>query len=130
MKDLLGCYPQAKRIKVVLDNLNIHSYAAFYEQFDAQTAALMTQKIEFIFTPKTASWLNMIEIEFSALSRMCLNRRIPCMLKLQKEVLAFFKERSQKGIKITWQFTPNIARDKLNRRYKEVNPVNSKYKIT
>lgn len=128
--DLSQQYPQAKQIKVVLDNLNTHTPAAFYEQFDAQTAAELTEKFHFIYTPKCASWLNMIEIEFSALSRLCLNRRIPTMEKLENEVLAFFKERSLKGIKIIWQFTPQIARDKLNRRYVEVNPDNSKYKIT
>jgi hypothetical protein len=125
---LARTYPEAIKIKVVLDNLNTHGYSAFYEEFDAQTAAWLTEKIEFIFTPKSASWLNMIEIEFSALSRQCLNRRIPCMKKLEAEVLTFFKERSQKGIKINWQFTQEMARQKLNRRYTEVNPVNLKYK--
>lgn len=128
MHDLIKEYPQAKKLRIVMDNLNTHSYAAFYEHFDAETAAQMTQKIEFVFTPKCASWLNMIEIEFSALSRMCLSRRIPCMLKLQKEVLAFFKDRTKNKIKIDWQFTPKIARKKLNRRYTEVNPANKKYK--
>ena len=128
MKQLCQLYPKAKRIKVVLDNLNTHGYSSFYEEFDAEMAAKLTQKIEFIFTPKNASWLNMIEIEFSALSRQCLNRRIPCMKKLESEVLTFFKERSQKGIKIKWQFTQEQARMKLNRRYSEVNSLNLKYK--
>lgn len=128
MKDMVESYPEAKRITVVLDNLNTHGYSAFYEHFDAETAAQLTQKIAFVFTPKCASWLNMIEIEFSALSRQCLNRRIPCMKKLESEVLTFFKERSQKGIKINWQFTQEEARQKLNRRYSEVNQLNSKYK--
>lgn len=128
MQELCSIYPKAKRLRIVLDNLNTHGYASFYETFDAQTAAKLTEKIEFIFTPKSASWLNMIEIEFSALSRQCLNRRIPCMKKLESEVLTFFKERSQKGIKINWQFTQEQARLKLNRRYSEVNPKNQKYK--
>jgi len=128
MKQLSELYPNAKKLRIVLDNLNTHGYSSFYEQFDAQTAAELTQKIEFIFTPKNSSWLNMIEIEFSALSRQCLNRRIPCMKKLESQVLAFFKERSQKGIKINWQFTQEQARQKLNRRYSEVNSINSKYK--
>jgi len=127
MKKLCERYPNAKRIKIVLDNLNTHSYSSFYEEFDAETAALLTQKIEFIFTPKNSSWLNMIEIEFSALSRQCLDRRIPCIKKLESEVLTFFKERTQKGIKINWQFTQEIARKKLNRRYSEVNSLNKKY---
>lgn len=128
MKDLVEQYPQAKRLKIVLDNLNTHGYSAFYENFDAQTASELTEKIEFIFTPKNSSWLNMIEIEFSALSRQCLNRRIPCMKKLESEVLAFFKERTQKGIKINWQFTQEKAREKLNRRYSKVNSDNEKFK--
>lgn len=128
MKQLSELYPNAKKLRIVLDNLNTHGYSSFYEEFDAQTAAEFTQKIEFIFTPKNSSWLNMIEIEFSALSRQCLNRRIPCMKKLESQVLAFFKERSQKGIKINWQFTQEQARQKLNRRYSEVNSINLKYK--
>jgi len=128
IKDLVHLYPNAKKLRIVLDNLNTHGYASFYEEFDAETAAKLTQKIEFIFTPKNSSWLNMIEIEFSALSRQCLNRRIPCMKKLESEVLTFFKERSQKGIKINWQFTQEQARKKLNRRYSEVNSINQKYK--
>ncbi len=128
MKQLVELYPKAERIKIVLDNLNTHGNASFYEEFDAQTAGELTQRIEFIFTPKSSSWLNMIEIEFSALSRQCLNRRIPCMKKLESEVLTFFKERSLKGIKINWQFTQEQARTKLNRRYSEVNSDNLKYK--
>ena len=128
MKELASKYPKAKRLRIVLDNLNTHGYSAFYEEFDAQTAAMLTKKIEFIFTPKSSSWLNMIEIEFSALSRQCLNRRIPCMKELESEVLTYFKERTQKGIKIVWQFTQENARKKLNRRYSEVNPDNLKYK--
>ncbi len=127
MKELSAQYPKAEKIKVVLDNLNTHGYSAFYEQFDAEEAAKLTEKIEFVFTPKSASWLNMIEIEFSALSRQCLNRRIPCMKKLESEVLAFFKERTLKKIKINWQFTQEDARKKLNRRYSEVNSQNKKF---
>ncbi|WKN46349.1 IS630 family transposase [Tunicatimonas pelagia] len=128
MQELVQHYPKAKRLRIVLDNLNTHGYHSFYEVFDAETAALLTQKVEFIFTPKNASWLNMIEIEFSVLSRQCLNRRIPCIKKLEKQVLTFFKERSGKGIKINWQFTQEQARQKLNRRYSEVNASNTKYK--
>ena len=128
MKELVDRYPKAERIRIVLDNLNTHGYSSFYQEFDAETAAWMTEKIEFIFTPKSSSWLNMIEIEFSALSRQCLNRRIPCMKQLESEVLIYFKERTQKGIKIVWQFTQEQARKKLNRRYSEVNSLNEKYK--
>lgn len=128
MKELVEQYPKAQRLRVVLDNLNTHTYSAFYEEFDAETAAWLTQKIEFIFTPKSSSWINMIEIEFSALSRQCLNRRIPCIKQLETQVLTYFKERSQKGIKIVWQFTQEQARKKLNRRYAQVNSINEKFK--
>jgi len=127
MKDLCHQYPKARRIRVVLDNLNTHSYGAFYEYFDAQKAAQMTEKLDFIFTPKNSSWLNMIEIEFSALARQCLNRRIPCIKELESEVLTYFKERSLLGIKINWQFTQQDARRKLNRRYSEINSINTIY---
>ena len=86
-------------------------------------------KVEFIYTPKSASWLNMMEIEFSALSRMCLNRRIPKMEILEKEVLTFFKERTQKKIPIKWVFSAENAREKLARHYHKVysgNPEKSK----
>lgn len=128
MMALALSYPKAKRIKVVLDNLNTHTYAAFYRIFDAEKAAWLMQKIEFIYTPKSSSWLNMIEIEFSVLSRQCLNRRISCIKELRNEVLAFFKERSDKNIGINWAFTPQIARQKLNRRYVKINDENIKFK--
>lgn len=130
MKELVEEYPNAKRIKVVLDNLNTHDSSAFYENFDAQTASELTEKIDFIFTPKNSSWLNMIEIEFSALSRQCLNRRIPCMKELETEVLNYFIQRTQKGIKINWQFTQQQAREKLNKQYSAVNEENKKYNKT
>ena len=123
-------YPQAEQIHLVLDNLNTHSKAALYQQFEAEKAARLARKFNFVFTPVNASWLNIIEIEFSALSRLCLNRRIPCKLKLEKEVIAFFKDRTNKKITINWQFTPQKARVTLNRRYAKVNPVNSKYAKT
>jgi len=128
MKRLAELYPEAEKIIVVLDNLNTHNSSAFYENFDAQQAADLMDRLEFVYTPKSASWLNMIEIEFSALSRQCLNRRIPSITQLSNEVIAYFKERSQKGVKINWQFSRENARQKLNRRYTEVNSVNSKFK--
>jgi len=127
MKELVEAYPKAIKLKIVLDNLNTHGYSAFYETFDAQTAAQLTEKIEFVFTPKCSSWLNMIEIEFSALSRQCLNKRIPSMKQLESQVNAFFNERTIKKIKIKWQFTQEDARMKLNRRYAKVNKENTKY---
>lgn len=87
----------------------------------------MSDKFEFIYTPPKASWLNMIEIEFSAVSRLCLARRIASKEELEKEVSAIVKERSEKKIKINWQFSIETARTKLNRHYKKVNLENEKY---
>lgn len=128
MQKLETLYPEAEVITVVLDNLNTHNFSSFYEIFDAEEAARLTDRFEFIYTPKSGSWLNMIEIEFSALSRQCLNRRIASIGELSNEVIAYFKERSEKGVKINWQFSRETARQKLNRRYSLVNEQNEKFK--
>jgi transposase len=120
-------YPEAEKIIVVLDNLNTHNASSFYETFEAEEAFRLSQLFEFVYTPKSASWLNMIEIEFSAISRLCLDRRIPSKETLAKEVLAIVKEREEKEIKINWQFSIEIAREKLNRHYQQVNEENAKY---
>lgn len=123
-------YPEAEKIIVILDNLNTHTTSAFYEVFSAEEAFRLSQKFELIYTPKSASWLNMIEIEFSAISRLCLDRRIPTKEKLEKEVTAIVKERSERQVKINWQFSIEVAREKLNRHYKNVNVENEKYQKT
>ena len=120
-------FPAAERITVILDNLNTHNESSFYETFEAEEAKRLSDKFEFIYTPPKASWLNMIEIEFSAVSRLCLDRRIPSKEQLEKEVLAIVKERSEKGVKINWQFSIETARTKLNRHYEKVNLENKKY---
>lgn len=126
MRDLVKLYPEAEVIHVVLDNLNTHHPSAFYEAFSAEDAHKLMQRIRFHYTPISASWLNMIEIEFSALSRLCLNRRIPTMDELASEVLAFVKDRDAKRIKINWQFSIEAARGKLASSYERVNPANQK----
>jgi len=123
-------YPEAEKIVVILDNLNTHSASSFYEVFEAEEAFRLAQKFEFVYTPKSASWLNMIEIEFSAISRLCLARRIPSKEQLETEVLQIIKERSKKQILIEWQFSIETAREKLNRQYQKVNPENAKYQKT
>lgn len=128
MKHLARLYPTVKKIIVILDNLNTHKYASFYEYLPAKEAEQLAQRIEFVYTPKSASWLNMIEIEFSALARQCLNRRIPKINQLAREVLTYFKERMDLKIKINWQFTQDDARKKMNRHYSKVNPMNLIYK--
>ena len=123
-------YPEADKICLVLDNLNTHKTASFYKHLPADEAFALGQRFEFWFTPKSASWLNMIEIEFSALARLCLHRRIPTIEMLATEVLALIDERMRKGIKINWQFSIDVCRQKLNSRYKVVNDANSKFAIT
>lgn len=130
MKQIADAYPQAIKIRLVQDNLNTHDLSAFYETFPAKIAFELAQRFEFYYTPKSASWLNMIEIEFSAIARQCLHRRIPTIEQLQKEVLAIVKDRSDKQIKINWQFSIQTAREKLNRHYQNVNPDNSVYQKT
>jgi transposase len=127
---LAKAYPKAKKIRLVVDNLNTHNASSFYENLPAEEAFALAQRFEFHYTPKSASWLNMIEIEFSAIARECLNRRIPTIEKLEKEVLALVKERSDKKIKIHWQFSIESARDKFNKHYQQVFDDNSKYKKT
>lgn len=121
-------FPEAEKIKMVLDNLNTHNASAFYETFSAEEAFRLSQRFEFYYTPPRASWLNMIEIEFSAISRQSLSRRIATQEELEKEVLAIVKEREEKAIKIDWQFSIDLARKKLNRHYEQVQKDNSKYK--
>ena len=113
-------FPEAEKIRVVLDNLNTHNASAFYEVFAAEEAFRLSQKFEFYYTPPKASWLNMIEIEFSAISRLCLDRRIPSKEELEREVLAIVKERTEKAVKIEWQFSIEKSRKKLKRHYEEV----------
>ncbi len=127
---LAASYPDATKIRLVQDNLNTHNASAFYEHLPAHEALALAERFEFIYTPKSASWLNMIECEFSVISRLCLNRRIPTQAQLSDEVLALLAERSQKRIKITWQFSIQAARTKLNKQYTNVNPDNEQYKKT
>ncbi len=127
---LVAAYPAAVKLHLVQDNLNTHNASSFYEHLPAEEAFALAQKFEFHYTPKAASWLNMIEIEFSALARQCLNRRIPTQELLQEEVLTLVQERSEKKIKINWQFSIETARTKLNRHYEKVHPDNIKYKKT
>ena len=127
---LAAVFPHATKIRLVQDNLNTHDTSAFYENLPADQALALAERFEFYFTPKSASWLNMIEIEFSALSRLCLDRRIPELEKLESEVLALVAERNAKNIKITWQFSVKSARSKLNSHYVKVHSDNLNFKET
>jgi hypothetical protein len=125
-QQLAATYPDASKIRLVLDNLNTHNASAFYEHLRAEEAFALTQRFEFHYTPKGASWLNMIECEFSVISRQCLDRRIATIERLRSEVLALLEERSAKAIKIHWQFSIQTARSKFNRHYTRVNEANRK----
>lgn len=124
---LAAQYPEAIKIRLVQDNLNTHDISAFYENLPADEALALADRFEFYFTPKSASWLNMIEIEFSALARQCLNRRIPTIEQLEREILALVDQRHSKHIKIDWQFSIQSARSKLNSHYTAVHPDNEKF---
>lgn len=123
-------YRDAKCIRLVVDNLNTHNPSSFYEHLSAEEARALAERFEFIYTPKSASWLNMIECEFSVVARQCLDRRIATIDELRSEVLALLDERSAKTIKIHWQFSIQAARAKLNRHYTRVNPLNEQYRKT
>jgi hypothetical protein len=110
-------YPEAEKIRVVLDNLSTHTGAAFYEAFSAEKARSLATKIKFIYTPVHGSWLNMAEIELSVLGRQCLKRRIPDTKTLRREVKAWQKERNQLGASVDWRFTTEDARIKLRSLY-------------
>lgn len=118
MKDLVDVhFPQAQRIRVVLDNLNTHTLASLYETFEPPEARRIARKLEFHFTPKHGSWLNMAEIELAALSRQCLNRRIPDLVTMQSEIAAWQDHRNAAQVTIDWRFTTDDARHKLKRLY-------------
>lgn len=114
-------YPEAESIRLVQDNLGTHTKGSFYKAFPPQKARQYAQKLEFHFTPKHASWLNMAEIEFSALSRQCLDRRFESLEQLEKEVFEWEKRRNQDATKIHWSFTTTEARNKLKRHYPILN---------
>jgi DDE superfamily endonuclease len=111
------CYPAAARITVVLDNLNTHGPASFYEAFAPEEARRLTERFEFHYTPKHGSWLNMAEIEFSVLSRQCFDRRIGDAETLRNETRAWQQKRNVASKTIDWQFTTADARIKLKRLY-------------
>ena len=130
MLEVASAYPEAEKIRIVQDNLNTHNTTSFYAHLPADQAFALSQRFEFIYTPKSASWLNMIEIEFSALARQCLHRRIPTQERLAREVLALVKERNDKRIRLNWQFSITSARSKLNSHYCHVLPENQKFSET
>lgn len=117
MKHIVECYPDADVIRVVLDNLNTHKPASLYEAFPAEEARAIARKIEFHYTPKHGSWLNIAEIELAVLSNMGLSQRIPDQDTLRRVVNANIQERNSNASPVRWRFTTQNARRKLARLY-------------
>lgn len=119
MKDLVDSerYHEAEKITVVLDNLNIHSKGSLYTAFKPEEAKRIADRLEFHYTPKRGSWLNMAELELSTLSRQCLKRRIKDQQMMKEEIAAWEEERNLKGIKGHWTFTIEKARRKMRKVY-------------
>jgi transposase len=114
-------FPKAERIRVVLDNLSTHSAGALYQAFPAAEARRMLRRLEFHYTPKHASWLNMVEIEIGVLRSQCLDRRIATKARLIAEVAAWERHRNASGARIQWMFTTYKARAKMGRAYPHPN---------
>lgn len=110
-------YPNAKKIRLVMDNFKTHDASALYETFSPEEAKRIWDRFEFIFTPKHGSWLNMAEIELHVLNGQCLNRHISSMEEIIRQVECWEKHRNNKNSKIDWQFTNDQARIKLKRLY-------------
>ncbi len=126
MRELVDVqFPEAERITVVLDNLNTHTPAALYAAFEPAEAKRIWDKLEFHYTPKHGSWLNMAEIELSVLSRQCLDRRIPDQATLRREVAAWEAERNAMQATVEWRFTTAGARIKLKHLYPVIEPITS-----
>ena len=113
-------YPDAARITLVQDNLSAHRKAALYEVFDAQRARAILKRIEFVYTPKHGSWLNMAEIERSVLNRVALKQRIGIKQQLEQQIKAYLKEKNNKATPVNWQFTTKNARSKLKKLYPKI----------
>ncbi len=121
MKELVDVhFPEAEVIRVVLDNLNTHELSALYEIFEPAEARRIARKLEFHYTPKHGSWLNMVEIEFSVLSRQCLDRRIPDTEILKSEVAGWAKQRNAQKATVNWRFTTRGARVRLKSLYPSI----------
>lgn len=118
MNDLVEIHcPEAKKIRVVLDNLNTHTPAAFYETFPPAQARHLVRMLEFHYTPEHSSWLNMAEVEISVLTEQCIGRRLGNRKILADEIAAWEIDRNDRKATIDWRFTIPNARDKLKKLY-------------
>jgi len=117
IKEIANYYESAKKITLVMDNLNTHKAGSLYETFSLQEAKRICDRFEFVYTPKHGSWLNMAEIELNVLIGQCLSRRIENISEVAKMVSAWQSHRNNLNAKINWQFTTDKARVKLRRLY-------------
>ena len=121
MQNLLAKhYAQVSSIRLVQDNLNTHTPGSFYQVLPASAAFELSQRFELHYTPKKGSWLNMAEIEFAAMTKQCLDRRIPDFDTLQREVLAWADQRNLDHKTVNWTFSQSDARNKLQRHYRNI----------
>jgi hypothetical protein len=126
MRELVDLhYPQAEQIRVVMDNLSTHTPGSLYEAFPAPEAHRILGRLEFHFTPKHASWLNMVEIEIGVLKSQCLGRRIDTREWLEREIAAWECKRNAAGARVSWMFTTDTARTKMGRAYPKTAPMSS-----
>ena len=116
-------FPEAETIRVVMDNLSTHTPGSLYEAFPAPEAHRLVRRLEFHFSPKHASWLNMAEIEIGVLKGQCLDRRLDNRERLEREVAAWQHQRNAAGARITWMFTTDKARTKMGRAYPKPNDI-------
>jgi len=117
IKELVGEYPKAEKIRIVLDNLNTHFSSSFFEAFSEREAKRILRKIEFYYTPKHGSWLNMAEIEINIMSRECLDRRIGQESILTSQLNYWTRQRNIAKKRIHWSFTRKNADTKLSKHY-------------
>lgn len=118
MRDIVDVhFPRAERVVLVMDNLSTHKPSSLYKAFAPEEAKRILDRLEFHYTPKHGSWLNMAEIEFGLLQRQCLNRRIPDQETLRQQVAAWQRRRNSAAVNVDWRFTTDDARIKLKRLY-------------
>ena len=110
-------YPHACKVRLVMDNLNMHNIASIYEAFELQGARCLAERIRIHYTPKHGSWLNIEEIEFRVLKRQCFDQRISKIEAMRNHVAAWVKSRNSISRKIVWQFSASDARVKLHHLY-------------
>jgi transposase len=120
MQHLVKQFPKANKMRLIQDNLSTHSASSFYAHLKPAQALTLAQRLVFHFTPTKSSWLNMAELELSALSRQCLNRRIASISQLQREVVAWATQRNREKVTVNWQFSIELAREKFVDKYPKV----------